>query len=66
LAGWRDGIRHRSIPSDGEDFFFLGRERLIDFRDRCVGRLLHVGGQTLLIVLGNLVVLLELLDSARP
>src|SRR5258708_7787944 len=26
---------------DGEDFFFLGREQLIDLRDASVGRLLH-------------------------
>src|SRR4030088_687978 len=45
-----------------EDLFFLGREQLIDLRNRSVGCLLHVGGQTLLVVLGDLVVLLELLD----
>src|SRR4051794_36954422 len=50
---------------DGEDFFFLGRKQLIDPRDRSVGRLLHVIGQTLLVVLGNLVVLLEFLDHIQ-
>src|SRR5450432_4145262 len=45
-----------------EDFFFLGRKQLIDLRDRPVGGLLHVIGQTFLIVLGNLVSLLKLLD----
>src|SRR5215831_18230262 len=55
----------RSIPSDCEDFLFLGREQLIDFRDRAVRRLLNVGGQTLLVVLGDLVVLFELLDGVE-
>src|ERR1700694_3566165 len=45
-----------------EDFFFLGREQLIDLRNRPVGRLLHIIGQTFLIVLGNLVFLFKLLD----
>src|SRR5215470_794778 len=51
---------------DGEDFFFLGRKQLVDFRDHAVGRLLNVIGETLLIVLGDLVVLLELLDDVEP
>src|SRR5262249_3532598 len=55
-----------SIPLDGEDFFFLGRQQLVDLRDHTVGRLLHVVGETLLIVLGDLVVLLELLDDVEP
>src|SRR3979490_294405 len=46
-----------------EDFFFLGRKQLIDLRNRPVGRLLHIIGQTFLIVLGNLVILLKLLDG---
>src|SRR4030081_3628218 len=45
-----------------EDLFFLGRKQLIDLRNRPVGRLLHVRGQTLLIVFGDLVVLFQLLD----
>src|ERR1700691_5796156 len=49
-----------------EDFFFLGREQMIDLRNRRVGRLLHIGGQTLLVVLGNLVILLEFLDGIEP
>src|SRR5580698_5047236 len=69
-----NGASDRSVPSvagaaafdinrslNREDFFFLGRQQLIDFRNRSVGRLLHVGGQAFLIVLGNLVVLLEVL-----
>jgi hypothetical protein len=51
------------IGLNGEDFLFLGREQLIDLRNRPVGRLLHVIGQTLLIVLGNLVILFKLLDG---
>src|SRR5580692_2827938 len=47
---------------DGEDFLFLDRQQLIDLRDRPVSCLLHIIGQTLLIVLGNLVILLKLLD----
>src|SRR5271165_4367733 len=50
---------------DGEDFLFLGRQQLIDLRDRAVGRLLHVVGKALLIVLRNLVVLLKLLDGVK-
>src|SRR3984893_5380142 len=50
---------------NGEDFLFLGREQLIDLGDHPVGCLLHVVGETLLIVLGNLVVLLELLDGVE-
>src|SRR5262249_52654339 len=53
------------ILLDREDFFFLGREQLVDFRDHAVGRLLHVVGHALLIVLGNLVVLLKLLDRVE-
>src|SRR6202166_4450884 len=48
-----------------EDFFFLGRKQLIDLRNRPVGRLLHIIGQTFLIVFGNLVVLLKLLDGVE-
>src|ERR1019366_8179325 len=47
---------------NGEDFFFLGRKQLIDLRNPPVGRLLHIIGQTFLIVFGNLVVLLKFLD----
>src|SRR6185295_17540999 len=52
----------QSLTLDGEDFLFLGRQQLIDLRDRPVGCLLHISGQTFLIVFGNLVVLLKLLD----
>src|ERR1700736_2361749 len=37
---------------DGEAFFFLGREQLINRRDRSVGCLLDGIGQTFLVVLG--------------
>src|SRR4051794_2155775 len=50
---------------NGQDFLFLRRQQLIDFNNRPVGGLLHVGSQTLLIVLGNLVILLELLDDVE-
>src|ERR1700751_5029036 len=52
--------------SNREDFLFLGRKQLIDFADHTVGRLLHICGQTLLIILGDLVVLLELLHRIEP
>src|SRR5882762_4552096 len=48
---------------NGEDFLFLGREQLIDLRNRPVGCLLHIIGQPFLIVLGNLVVFLKFLDG---
>src|SRR5437763_12974468 len=51
---------------DGEDFFFLGRKQLIDLSDGSVGRLLYVIGQTFLIVLANLGILLKLLDLIQP
>src|SRR6478752_6418543 len=47
---------------DGEDFFFLGSQQLVDLGDGAVGRLLHLVGVTLLIVLRHLVILLELLQ----
>src|SRR6266705_3583409 len=53
--------RSLTCTLNGEDFLFLGREQLIDLGNHAVGRLLHVVGKALLVVLGNLVVLLELL-----
>src|SRR5262245_47913663 len=50
---------------DGENFFFLGRQQLIDLRDRPVGRLLHVTGQAFLVVFRHLVILLELLEDVE-
>src|SRR5450759_4341955 len=52
----------QSLSLNGEDFLFLGRKQLIDFRNRPVGCLLHVSGQTFLIVFGNLVIFLQFLD----
>ena len=78
ILRFRRGRTRRSdigrIASNREDFLFLGRQQLVDLRDHAVGRLLHVVGVTLLIVLGDLVILLELLqdveavatDMARP
>ena len=40
-----------TLPSNGEDFLFLRRKQLIDFRNRSVGRLLHIIGEPFLIVL---------------
>src|SRR6185503_5396414 len=55
-----------TLPSNSEDFLFLRRKQLIDFRNRSVGRLLHLIGEPFLIVFGNLVILLELLDDIQP
>src|ERR1700760_1759014 len=65
---WRAGAAASDIgwPSNREDFLFLGRKQLIDFADHAVGRFLHIRGQTLLIVLGDLVILLELLHRVEP
>src|ERR1043166_5911346 len=54
------GLRH---ASNGQDFLFLGRQQLVDFCNRCVGGLLDVVIEALLVVLGNLVILLEFLDD---
>src|SRR5712672_4667606 len=54
-----------TLELNGEDFFFLGREQLIDLCNRPVGCLLHVIGQPFLVVLGNLVVFLKLLDGVE-
>src|SRR6476660_6489151 len=54
-------IAHRAL--DGEDFFFLGGQQLVDLGDDAVGHLLHLVGVTLLIVLRHLVILLELLQN---
>src|SRR5579871_5466038 len=60
----RSGLRWTSDgPSNREDLFFLGRKQLVDFADGAVGRLLHIGGEALGIILGDLVPLLELLDQ---
>src|SRR2546423_4059174 len=55
----------QSLALDGEDFLFLGRKQLIDLRNHAVGRLLHIIGQTFLIVLGDFVILLKLLDRIQ-
>src|SRR3954454_8344988 len=78
IATWR-GPADRSGPSvagtaafdigqslNGEDFLFLGRKQRIDLRNRPIGGLLHIIGEALLIVLGNLVVFLELFDNIQP
>src|SRR3981189_3152780 len=62
----RGGRRSTSVSPaalNGEDFLFLRRKQLIYFRNHAVGGLLHIIGETFLIVLGNLVVLLQLLDG---
>src|SRR3979411_626963 len=53
----------QSLSLDREDFLFLGRKQLIYLRNRPVGCLLHISGQTFMIVLGNLVVFLKFLDG---
>src|SRR5260221_9123182 len=54
------------MASNGEDFLFLRRKQLIDLGNHPVGRLLHIAGEAFLIVLGNLVILLKLLDRIQP
>src|SRR5260370_25405213 len=56
----------QSFSLDSEDFLFLGRKQLIDLRNRPIGCLLHISGQSFLIVLGNLVILLQFLDRIEP
>src|SRR6478736_1588501 len=51
---------------DRQDFFFLGRQQLVDLGDGGVSRLLHVAGQALLVILRHLVILFELLDHIEP
>src|SRR5690349_6683062 len=50
---------------NSQDFFFLGGQQLVDLGDGAVGRLLHLVGVTLLIVLRHLVILLELLQDVQ-
>src|SRR5882724_5972666 len=62
-----DIIRSRKGPGstalNGEDFLFLRCKQLIDLGNHPVGGLLHIIGEALLIVFGNLVILLEFLDG---
>lgn len=51
--------------SNGENFFFLGRERLIDVSDGSIGHLLNLVRKALLIVLGDLVILFELFEDIK-
>src|SRR6202163_698750 len=45
------------------DFLFLGGERVIDFADHVVGRLLHVGGHAHMIALADLLFFFQLLQQ---
>src|SRR5262245_65847680 len=77
IATWR-GHPERSGPSvagaafdirqslNRENFLFLSREQRIDLGNGAVGRLLHVVGESFLVILGNFVVLLQLLDDIEP
>src|SRR5512143_2010314 len=53
-AKWTPGSREENASKqkdgalNGEDFFFLGRQQVINLRNHSVGGLLHIGGQTLL------------------
>src|SRR5690348_15023110 len=53
------------LTLNGEDFLFLAGQHLVDLRDHAVGGLLHVGGKTLLIVLGNLAGFFKLLERVE-
>src|SRR5262245_51568290 len=50
---------------DGHDFFFFGGERMVDFGNGFVGRLLDQVGLVLVIVLADLVVLFELFEDVE-
>src|SRR5262249_11190763 len=56
---------NRSSVLDGHDFFFFGSERMVDFGNRFVGRLLDQVGLVLVIVLADLVVLFELFEDVE-
>jgi NAD(P)-dependent dehydrogenase (short-subunit alcohol dehydrogenase family) len=61
---WHGAVRHVDLLN-GENFFFLGRKRLVDVGDGGVGRLLHVVRQALLIVFRYLVILFGLLQHIK-
>src|SRR6185312_8067593 len=56
---WRSAARS---TSDGLDFLFLVRERVVDLLDVAVGQLLHLVRLLAMLVLRDLVVLLGLLE----
>src|SRR6266496_3455465 len=61
------GMSFGPIPCslDGQDFLFFHRERVIDFGNGLIGRLLDLIGVALVVVLADLVVLLELLEDVE-
>src|SRR5439155_2750589 len=52
-------------PSHRKDFLFLGHEHAVDLEDRLVGRLLHLLGGALAVVLADLVILFQLLEHFK-
>src|SRR5712691_7830310 len=52
-------------PSHRENFSFLGGQRLVDFGNGQVGRLLDVAVMALVIVLADLVILFQLLENVH-
>src|SRR5437763_9083312 len=57
-AAWMIGL-------DGQDFFFFHGERVVDFADSMIGRLLHLIGIAIMVVLTDLVVLLQFLQDVE-
>src|SRR5690348_9571133 len=51
---------------DRHDFFFFAGERVVDLADHAIGRLLHLGGVPLLVVLADLVLFFQLLEQIEP
>src|SRR5262245_65351683 len=60
------GARSASTGSDMRDVFLLRRQHLVDLLDVVVGQLLHLGVALAVLVLGDLVILLELLEPLHP
>src|SRR5690554_98341 len=55
-------VRETMGASDGHDLGFLRREHLVDLLDLGIGQLLHLLGRLVVRVLGQLAVLLQLLQ----
>src|SRR5579862_3117817 len=77
MATWVGGLRvgglaasrlagSASMGSDLKDLLFLLRQRIVDLLDVLVGRLLHLFASPAMVVLGNLAVLLHLLQRLHP
>src|SRR6202521_2707070 len=61
------GMKFRASPCslDGQDFLFLHRERAVDFGNGLIGRLLDLIGIAIMVVLADLVVFFQFLESVE-